>query len=129
MAQTALKAVDNTASAPSRVHVHARETPQMPALVEPGHAVIIPPGAFLPMPEPEARVAMSTACARLEALEEQLAELNAQKSGVFKELRDLGFNVAIVRQLRKERGLDPTLRQVNSDLMRLYERLLTNPGE
>jgi uncharacterized protein (UPF0335 family) len=69
---------------------------------------------------------MTNSFGQLDALEEQIAELNAAKSEVFKNLRDLGFDVGIVRRLRKESRLDPTLRQSLQDLMRLYEALL-NP--
>ena len=126
MSRTAAK-TDKKNMAQNVLRVHdAREVAQMPALPQQAVALVVSPGALLPMPLPEARSAISSAFAQLDAVDEEIDTLNARKSRVFKELRDLGFDIGMVRRLRKESKLDPTLRQAARDLLRIYWTLLAD---
>lgn len=62
---------------------------------------------------------------RIERLEEEIKELNADKSDVYKELRGCGFDVKAVRQCVAARKLDTAEREERDAIFDLYWAALT----
>jgi uncharacterized protein (UPF0335 family) len=61
---------------------------------------------------------------RIEADEASIAELNANKSETYKELRGEGFDAKTVRRLVGIRKQDPAKRQEAEELLELYAKAL-----
>ncbi len=62
---------------------------------------------------------------RVERIESDIADLNADKSDVYKELRGDGFDVKTVRKIVAKRKLDTTVRDEQDALFELYWNALT----
>lgn len=62
---------------------------------------------------------------RIERLEAEIKDLNADKSEVYKELRGVGFDVKAVRQCVAARKLDSAERQERDAIFDLYWEALT----
>lgn len=63
---------------------------------------------------------------RVERIEADIADLNGDKSDVYKELRGDGFDVKTVRKIVAKRKLDTTVRDEQDALFDLYWNALTS---
>lgn len=61
---------------------------------------------------------------RIERLEEEKSELNADIREVFAEAKGQGFDVKVMRQIIKLRKMDPADRQEQSFLLDEYKKLV-----
>jgi uncharacterized protein (UPF0335 family) len=61
---------------------------------------------------------------RIEAVEEEIAGLRADKSDIFAEAKAGGFDVAVIRLLLRVRKLDPATREEQEELLSMYERAI-----
>lgn len=61
---------------------------------------------------------------RIERLEEEVAEMNGDKSEIYKEAKACGFDVKTLRALIKRRRMDRADRQEADALLELYEAAL-----
>jgi uncharacterized protein (UPF0335 family) len=114
MARQPKKTTPNDALA--QVHVPAREEPaRMPAL----SAVPPAPAPAQKAPSVAAEILIS-AMNRLDRLDDEIRELNRAKSDVYAELKAQGFTVPVVRQVLKERRVDPILRQEKQQIFDAY---------
>jgi uncharacterized protein (UPF0335 family) len=57
---------------------------------------------------------------RIERLEEEIRNLNADKSDVYKEAKGLGFDAKVLRALIAERRKEPNVLQELNELLDLY---------
>lgn len=65
---------------------------------------------------------------RIERVEEEIKELNADKSDIYKELRGVGFDVKAIRKVIAKRKLEPAERQEQDAIFDMYWAAL-HPGE
>ena len=61
---------------------------------------------------------------RIERLNAQIADLNADKAEIFSELKAEGFDRTAVRSLVRRRAADPTARREQEELLALYEHAI-----
>lgn len=61
---------------------------------------------------------------RIEAIEEEIASLRADKADIFAEAKAEGFEVAVIRLLLRVRKLDPATREEQEELLSMYERAI-----
>ena len=66
---------------------------------------------------------------RVERLEEEIKELNADKSDIYKEMRGVGFDVKTVRKIVAKRKLETHEREEQDELLKLYWDALYGSGE
>lgn len=59
---------------------------------------------------------------RVERKDAELAEVNADKSEIYKEAKSLGFDVSVIKELVKIRKADPEKRSRHETLLELYAR-------
>ena len=65
---------------------------------------------------------------RIERLNEENKANNTDKSEIFKEARGMGFNVPVLKQVIRRRGMDASDRTEADSLLDLYERALSEGG-
>lgn len=61
---------------------------------------------------------------RIERLNEEIADLNAGKSDVFKEAKSTGFDVKVMRRIIQLRAMDDADRQERDAIEELYREAL-----
>lgn len=61
---------------------------------------------------------------RVERLQAEIHELQADKSDIFKEAKAMGFNVQALQAVIKRRAMDPDKRQELEHMEALYERAI-----
>lgn len=65
---------------------------------------------------------------RIERLEEEIAELNSDKSEIYKEAKSNGFDAKIIRKVVAARREDPAARQEEDALFDMYMAALEPDG-
>lgn len=61
---------------------------------------------------------------RIERVESEIHDLNADKSDIYKEAKGLGLDVAVLRKLIVRRRMDPGARSEQDAVLELYEEAL-----
>jgi uncharacterized protein (UPF0335 family) len=72
---------------------------------------------------------LSSFVSRLQRLDEEIASLNADKSDVYKEAKNQGFDAGVLREVVCRLRMDPADREERDSMRTLYEELLVGVGQ